>query len=288
MADRRLSDRGRVLKDDARKIMFLETTDGVAILGYAGLGATSAGTEPADWMSAVLRGRNLPLEQSLGVVADAMKREFPRHMLQMRGNTRPAHNVIVPAFLGDEARMYTIDMAFAPDRGSYRFRYTRHVIAKIAGKEPRTPRLSIGGSGALYLMQDRRWMRGLLRLVRACDRAKLRHQAVADQLAAINYQVHQNLEDGSVGPRCIVAWRNRKGGIHKGGGAQAFYFGTEPDRTGASLPTIGNGTDIQAIGGILMRRIMQWNPGEGPPDMNLDDINDELAKLPEGPDEKLR
>jgi hypothetical protein len=71
LADRRLSYWGRPPKDDARKIMFLETTDGVAILGYAGLGATVLGTEPADWMSAVLHGRNLPLEQSLGVITDA-------------------------------------------------------------------------------------------------------------------------------------------------------------------------------------------------------------------------
>jgi hypothetical protein len=41
VADRRLTFRGRVQRDDARKVMFLETADGVSILGYAGLGATS-------------------------------------------------------------------------------------------------------------------------------------------------------------------------------------------------------------------------------------------------------
>ena len=64
LADRRLSYEGRLPKDDACKVMFLETTDGVAILGYAGLGATARGTEPSDWMSAVLRGRNFPLDVS--------------------------------------------------------------------------------------------------------------------------------------------------------------------------------------------------------------------------------
>jgi hypothetical protein len=72
LADRRLSYKGRPPKEDGRKVMFLETTDGVATLGYAGLGATALGTEPADWMSAVLRGRNLPLEQSLGILAEAI------------------------------------------------------------------------------------------------------------------------------------------------------------------------------------------------------------------------
>ncbi len=65
VADTRFIYSGRVPKENGRKLMFLETVDGIAILGYTGLGATVKGTEPADWMSAVLRGRNLPLEQSL-------------------------------------------------------------------------------------------------------------------------------------------------------------------------------------------------------------------------------
>ncbi len=42
--------------------MLLDTTDGTAVLAYAGLGATAAGTEPSDWMSATLNGLNLPME----------------------------------------------------------------------------------------------------------------------------------------------------------------------------------------------------------------------------------
>jgi hypothetical protein len=69
--------------------MFLETRDGVAILAYAGLGATATGVEPADWMSAVLRGRNWLLEPALAAVADALKREFPRHLVQLQGQMLP-------------------------------------------------------------------------------------------------------------------------------------------------------------------------------------------------------
>ena len=47
VADRRLSFADRAPADDARKIMFLESTDGIAILSYAGLGCTARGTEPA-------------------------------------------------------------------------------------------------------------------------------------------------------------------------------------------------------------------------------------------------
>jgi hypothetical protein len=82
--------------------MILETTDGTALLGYAGLGATALGTEPSDWVKSVLRGRNLPLEQSLGVLTEAMKKQFPRHLVKLPGYGGPVHNVIVTAFLGDE------------------------------------------------------------------------------------------------------------------------------------------------------------------------------------------
>src|SRR5687768_3446657 len=109
LADRRLSYRGRPSKEDGRKLMSLDTSDGVAILGYAGLGATASGTEPADWMSAVLRGRNLPLEQSLGALAAAMKREFPRHLIKFPRDAPAGHNILVPAFLNGEVRLYTID-----------------------------------------------------------------------------------------------------------------------------------------------------------------------------------
>lgn len=292
LADRRLSFKARAPKDDARKVMFLETMDGVAILGYAGLGATALGNEPADWMNAVLRGRKLPLEQSLGVLAEAMKKQFPRHMVGMPGIGGPAHNVVVTAFLGSEARLYTIDLAFAPDRKSYNFRYTRHVIDNPSSAKARTPRLWIGGSGALYLIRDKRWIRGLLRLVRANDRGQVSSYAVADHLASLNSKVHLGVSDKSVGPRCIVAWRHRKGGIHNGGGGQHFYTGMTRDANSSSLPTIVNGMDMQAIAGVIMshitKRFEAMRAGEPAKDLDKDELNAELAHLPDKPDESLR
>ena len=143
LADCRLSyGGGRSPRDDARKVLILETIDkGRAILGYSGLGATVRGTEPSDWMSAVLRGRNLPLEQSLGVLAEAMKREFPPHMLQMPGKGTPAHNILVPAFLGGEPKLYTIGLACARDQKTHAFGYWSH--------EVRITTVGLSGSGEL-------------------------------------------------------------------------------------------------------------------------------------------
>ncbi len=165
LADRRLSyGGGQPPKDDARKVIFLETTDGVAVLGYAGLGATALGTEPSDWMSAVLRTRNFPLEQSLGALAEAMKKQFPWHMIWMPGAGGPVHNIIIPAFLGRETRLYTIDLELAPDRTSTAFRWARHTVGMTA----KPPRIGLGGSGGIYLLRqkDKKWIRSLLRVVK--------------------------------------------------------------------------------------------------------------------------
>lgn len=292
LADRRLSFKAHPPKDDARKVMFLETKDGVAILGYVGLGATALGTEPSDWMSAVLCGRNLPLEQSLNVLAEAMKKEFPRHMVQMPGRGGPAHNVIITAFLGNEVRLYTIDLVFAPDRKSYQFRCTRYVTDKPTPEMAQTPRLGIGGSGALYLNRDKRWIRSLLRLVRAYDRGQVSSYAVADHLATLNNEVHLGVSDKSVGPRCIVAWRNRKEGVHKGGGGHQFYTGTTRDASSLSLPTIANGMDVSAFVGVVMPQMSKMleatRAGEPAKELDKDELNAELARLPDKPDENLR
>jgi len=98
LTDRRLSyDDGSHI-DDARKLLVLETTDGIALLGYDGLGATVLGIEPGDWMSRVLRGRNIGLEKSLSVLTRAVRGKLPRHQLGLSCIGPPLHNVMIPAF----------------------------------------------------------------------------------------------------------------------------------------------------------------------------------------------
>jgi hypothetical protein len=283
LADRRLSYKHKKPKDDARKILCLDTTDGVALLGYAGLGATARGTEPADWMSAVLRGRNLTLEHSLGVLTEALKREFPRHMVGMPG--RAIHTVMIPAFVGGEVRLYEIDLLLTPDRKAY-FRYTRHVTHPQSAAA-RTPRLASAGSGALHLPKDRKWMRDLLRIVRASDRRQVTPLTVADHLAGINQAVH--LVDKQVGPRCVVAWRHRQGGVHEGGGAHQFYNGSDRESSPV-LPTIGRGMDIGAIIAAMephmTKSFAAMRSGQTSPEWEKE-MHAALALIPDQPDEKL-
>jgi hypothetical protein len=290
LADRRLSYPDRPPKDDGRKLMFLDTKDGGAILGYAGLGATAKGTEPADWMSAVLRGHNLPLERSLEVLATAFQKQLPKHLLRMSSTIEPSHSVYIPAILNGEVRFYIIDIALNPDRKTYKFRHTRYIVTD--SQPPRTPRLAIGGSGAYYLNRDRTWIRDLLHLVRAYDEQKVTPTAIADYLASLNYKVHRELRDNTVGPRCIIAWRNKKSGVHKSGGEHRHYTGLTADKNSPMLPTISCGMDIKAVIETSMPHILAAMPQEQAPDsappLDGDALNADLARLPEHPDEELR
>jgi len=56
-----------------------------------------------------------------------------------------SHSVIIPAFFGEEIRLYEISLVLTPDGKQY-FRYTRHVANPRPGATPRTPRLAIAGS----------------------------------------------------------------------------------------------------------------------------------------------
>jgi hypothetical protein len=302
LADRRLSRRGCRPKDDARKIMFLETTDGVAILGYAGLGMTGNGAEPADWMSRVLRGRNLSLEQSLGVLAKAVQRQFPQHLNTMPVNDRQ-HFVVAPAFLRNEPRLYTIGLALAPDQTSYAVQYKCHWFRATPECPAKPNRLVTTGSGAFYLMQSDQ-MRDkrdtLIRLVRASDRGKVSPGAVADHLATLNHDVHLAMPDHSVGHRCTVAWRSRRQGIHRGATGNKSYTGPEPDTPSSPckppLATISTGWDMVAFGQALLRgpltkmmKAMQAREAGEPcqwPDNA--DIEEAVASLSFEPDEDLR
>jgi hypothetical protein len=269
--------------------MFLETTDGVAILSYAGLGATVSKTEPADWMSAVLRGRNWQLEPSLRVLAIALERELPSYLSPFRLRDDFSHAVVVPAFVGSESRLYAIDMTVSTDGKLARFQHARLVFASEKSP-PRTPRVCFSGSGRAVLSKDMSWRRNVLRLVKAYDRGRVTAQTVADALAEINYRVSQ--KERTVGPSCIVAWRNRKGGVHHDGGGHQAYTGIARDQNTPLLPTIANGMDVHSLLRSMMphmlRQMEAMRAGNAGVQLDAAAVNADLARLPITPDEKLR
>jgi hypothetical protein len=117
-------------------------------------------------------------------------------------------------------------------------------------------------------------------------------RAVADNLAKLNSEVYRHTADGSVGPSCIVAWRNRKGGYHRGGGGDQSYTDGVLDAISPPLPIIANGMDIRALVGVLMpnmeKMIEAARGGEPPKELDKDELNAVLARLPHKANEEFR
>jgi hypothetical protein len=262
LTDRRLS-YPRRYRDDSRKMMLVEAPDGIAILGYAGLGATARGTEPADWMAGVLGDRTLTVERALGLISAAMRRQLPRH-LAMMPHPFQQHHVIAAALVGDEARLYTIGAARGPDRKTY------HRFGKLISNWPSgavtATRIALAGTGGSYLAKhEDAWQRTLIHLIAAHDRKTITARAVTDHLAALNNRVHRELTkkgDSTVGSRCIVAWRLRRGGIHRGGGGVQYYTCGIRERVSAALPHVctNGGYRVDVLVEVLMAEALKSRP----------------------------
>jgi hypothetical protein len=296
VVDRRLSYGGRRPPvNDAVKIMSLETADGHGLLAYAGLGATRRGTQPSEWMSAVLRGRGgMTFEQTLGVLAGAATRELPKYLVSVPGG---GHSIVIPAFVRRiGSRVYTIDNVVRPKTRQHWYRYTSHQRTDI----PRSPsvRLAAAGTGGEYIdkNKDKAWQRELLSLVNQHDRGKISDHLIADRLAQLNYETHKALEadgDTTVGPRSIVVWRRRLDARPGApGGGHQFYTGVDRDRDCPGIPTIVNGRDAQAIARVFMKQFQRGIADHGitPAALNFDthELNRLLAGIPDQPDERLR
>lgn len=282
LADRRLSYPGGAKIDNARKITEIQTQHDVALIGYSGLGKTVNGTEPSDWVSNVLRGTGFPIEHSLQLVADAMQREFPRHLTNMGTSTPSDQHFLVPAFVDKEPRIYTIVGRVNQDNKTLNYQFVRHKTAHGA-----TPRFAFTGSGAHTLAKFNGWKSANLRkLVKAYNVGRVTEATVADAMAEVNNYAHVNTADGSVGPSCIVLWRHSQGG-----GAHQFYENCKriPDDT--MLAGVANGIDVPALLKTILPEFLERSnifhqTGIFPP-LDEEKLRSLTSKLPDTPDEFL-
>lgn len=287
-ADRRLSAPGIKPIDDATKIACVESDHDVALVAYAGLGATALKNQPSDWISNTLRGVRLPLEGLLMFLASQLQQQFPKHLAQVPSRASARHTMLAPAFVDNQARLYMIDLC----RGDHQedFTVTCNRLCRDVSRNNAPPRVTAIGSGREHLSKDQRWVRPLLRLIKAHDEKRIDAKVVADQFAEINLNASNHTQDGSVGSRCTVVWKYRKNGPHKGGGGQCSYTGTSRDQSTKMLPTVGQGLDVRAVVDVITT---QWissldlNP-DGLLPLDTEILNEKLAQLPERPDPELR
>lgn len=285
MTDRRLTFKDRPPTDDAIKLVSLQCTDGVALIGYAGLGSTVAGTKVADWVNGVLVGRNWPLEGALSALASAGAKALPPHLQRLRPGSPWVHNFVVPAFKGGEARIYSIDFAGAGTGGRWSHRYTSHVFHRNGRPQGRPPRMTCAGSGAkLASLREHAPLRGkILALMHRFDAGRVAADDVFRAFAELNHAVSQ-LEP-TVGSRCVITYRNTPQG-----GSHAFFDSVTHEITcGDRIPQIAHGMDIQEfVAAALPVMRLPRSPGDAMPPIDVEAMNRALANLTNKPRDDLR
>jgi hypothetical protein len=96
-----------------------------------------------------------------------MRRQFPKYMRHMPRVYRARHGVLIPAFIGTQARLFSIFLELTPDRSGYSFDKRSVIPAAALAKQldnPPPPRVALGGCGLEYMAsmerpRRKRWLR---------------------------------------------------------------------------------------------------------------------------------
>jgi hypothetical protein len=228
----------RILTDDATKILRLERGSDAALLGYSGLGKTPRGTQPSEWMNAVLRGKNEPIERSLEIIGGAIGRQIPKYMLKVPGAGDAAHVVLAPAFVAERPLLYTLRLDLDGKNSRHRVSAVRH---ETVDGPRRYVRIGLAGSGTPKLLNDRAKLLSLLRLISKHEKKRIPAFTVAREFARLNLEVSR--KEPSVGPDCIVAWHYRRNGPIKLSPAFQAFSGLTRATGAVALPINSNGME---------------------------------------------
>ncbi len=249
VADRRIS-WDHKHSDHGVKVMTLETSDGVAILGYAGLGETPDGEQPSEWMSNLLYGFDMSMRDALWKLTHGVREQLGAHVIGQWN-----HLVLVPAFVDGECRVYSIGLSKLGQVAYHQLRiqdppYPAHL-------PPAPPRVIYTGSGGAWFANQQvksRWVRELCSLAKKHDQRRVSDNTVADRLAALNLLVSHSVP--TVSPHCFVVWLRRPGSKSPNPGHQN-YEGT--NRVEArSFPSIGTDPEGPALGDWILDQTLSW------------------------------
>lgn len=264
--------------NDAIKLCRLQTHDGVGFVGYAGLGRSPGGMNLSDWMTNVFRGRQVGFEHALSYLAEATEKEIPKYLPL---NIMP-HVFVSSALVNGCPQIYTINLRNGSD-GKPAVEYRKHIPP--FQKNPYC--CPAAGSGAdLLISRHHHWKRDLLRLQKRFDRNKTGAEPIARFFAALNLQVSKSLSPYSVGEKCIVAWESSGQRVPRTNQKHFSFDGFDLTRDLPLLPCVQNGVDFRAILDVISRH--SFKSESFLPTIDGDKLNEELARLPEDPDDRLK
>lgn len=290
MADTRLTaSSGASFHDDGVKLLALDVPEGPCLIGYAGLGSTSAGTQPSEWMARVLTGVNLTLEQSIDTIARAMTEQFPQHSGATPNRAIVNHQVVAVAFSEKRARRFIIRLVPNQIGDGSAFRWTEILSSEdqpfLATGSFRAIPLEVGSEFSFLRGWAEEELKRIEGLVKEAEEGRLPYHEVAKEFARLNYRIHS--EDDTVGPKCTVIYRYRDGG-----GSHVAFDGMEPGGSGA-MESMSHGMNMGKICEILLEHMSpimseMMRTGDNAPIFPEAEVNRKLAKLPSTPDEEFK
>jgi hypothetical protein len=292
LTDRRLTHSSGCVDDAGTKAIILSTGFDTALLGYAGLIRTALGMEPSVWMANTLTGRKLTLEQSLSVLVDALKARVGPHL---SGHITELC-IVASAVVSGKPLFYGIGIG-RDSVGANRLIFQRFLPEMGTRQINTTTLIKATGSGAVVLANAPEKLRELRRVLRAHERGDMTARRVADYMASLNAFIHSRTN--SVGPSCIVIWRPVAAGTGDGG-AHLSFVGRSVEPSTPHVPHIMGGNDMNAFCNLMFARLISAGKvpeslqpsllrmrGTGNEVVNTGDLNAELAKLPDKPNDAL-
>jgi len=112
LTDRRLTFADGSFRDDAIKCVGVDLGSSRALLGYAGLGVTGAGTEFSIWVSNVLRGQRITLDQAMVCLMVTMLRSVHPHLIKERVRSQV---LLAPQFENGLPQIDGVDRVESPE-----------------------------------------------------------------------------------------------------------------------------------------------------------------------------
>lgn len=227
---------GAIASTDARKIVGIDSTDGLALVSYAGLGMIS-GLDPSDWVTSVCQGVQTDLRGYMMCLAEAMKEVDP-----VERSAAPGHLFVAAGVVDGQPVLYSL-VAGSAGRLSLRY-FERPNTFMIAG----AGRASLQNTDD-KLTDEAHELRDWIRKVETED---AHPREVTDRLA--KWDAATSRETENAGSRAIVAYRLVGDGEVAPG--RCFYDGATLEPPDSKIPQMTRGVDVNQIFDLMKKQAM--------------------------------
>jgi Flp pilus assembly protein TadD len=190
---------GKVLRNNAFKLVTVTSRSMLAIIGVTGIGDLG-GKLIGTWIEDVVAGPGGP--RSFDEVLDALAREAEEPLSRIASADRRRHTFVVGSVIGTQTRVSLVSNFEVFKRGRIERSATAALTLTVSSVKPKAPQFLAAGSGADHICGSERSELELML------RSGSSEGSIQERLSEINAEVSRRLEttgDNSVSKGCYVA-----------------------------------------------------------------------------------